>query len=81
MHLFGNIEFPPQVKQLLRERMPTLYGLPEGAMVHENEVDNPPESIPSSQPSLIITTPSHNSQKLLVAKAKRVAKSGVLSQA
>ena len=28
LHFVGNVEFPPQVRQLLQERMPTVYGLP-----------------------------------------------------
>ena len=42
LHFVGNIEFPPQVRQLLQERMPTVYGLPKGALVQDNEEENPP---------------------------------------
>ena len=48
LHFVGNVDFPPQVRQLLQERFPTVYGLPEGARVQENEEENPPEPTPSS---------------------------------
>ena len=41
--------FFTQVRQLLQERMPTVYGSPPRAMVHENEEENPPEPNPSSK--------------------------------
>ena len=44
-----NVPFITQVKHLLKERMPTVYGSPPRAMVQENEVENPPELNPSSK--------------------------------
>ena len=45
----ANVSFISQVRHLLQERMPTVYGSPQRAMVQENEVENPPESNPSSE--------------------------------
>ena len=74
LQFVGNVHFPPQVRQLLQERMPTVYAPPEGAVVQEREEVNPPEPIPSSPPSNTIPPPSDDSQKLSVEKSKEGSK-------
>ena len=37
----ANVSFISQVRHLLQERMPIVYGFPQRAMVQENEVENP----------------------------------------
>ena len=60
--------------------MPTVYIPHAGVVVQEREKVNPPEPIPSSQPSNTIPPPSNDSQKSSVEKSKRVAKSDEISQ-
>ena len=42
LQFVGDVNLPPQVRQLLQERMPTMYGLPGGVVVQEREEENPP---------------------------------------
>ena len=76
----ANVSFISQVRHLLQERMPTVYGSPQRAMVQENEVENPPESNPSSDTIQTDTSTSDKSQNLSVVKSKRVAKSDGVSK-
>ena len=64
----GNVPFITQVMHLLNERMPTVYGSPPRAMVQENEVENPPESNPSSKTIQTDTSTYDKSQNLSVVK-------------
>ena len=75
-----NVPFITQVRHLLKERMPTVYGSPPRAMVQENEVENPPESNPSSKTIQTDTSTSDKSQNLSVVKSKRVAQSDEASK-
>ena len=63
-----NVAFITHVRYLLKERMPTVYGSPPRAMVQENEVENPPESNPSSKTIQTDTSTSDKSQNLSVVK-------------
>ena len=64
----GNVSFPPQVRQLLQERMPTVHSSPGRAEVHEREDVNPPEPTPSFQPSNTIPPP------LIILKSYQLTK-------
>ena len=75
-----NVPFITQVRHLLKERMPTVYGSPPRAMVQENEVEIPHESNPSSKTIQTDTPTSDKSQNLSVVKSKRVAKSDEASK-
>ena len=68
------------MSHLLQEKMPTVYGSAQRAMIQENEVENPPESNPSSAIPQTNTSTSDKSQHLLVVKSKRIAKSDGLSK-
>ena len=57
-----------------------MYGSPPRAMVQENEVENPPESNPSSKTIQTDTSTSDKSQNLSVVKSKRVAESDEVSK-
>ena len=43
-----HVTFLSQVRPLLQERMPTVYGFVTRVVIQENVEDNPPESNPSS---------------------------------
>ena len=75
-----NVSFISQVRHLLQERMPTVYGSAQRAMIQENEVENPPESNPSSDIPQTNTSTSAKSQHLSVVRSKRIAKSDVFSK-
>ena len=66
-----NVPFITQVRHLLKERMPIVYGSPPRAMVQENEIENPPESNPSSKTIQIDTSTSDKSQNLSVVKTQK----------
>ena len=76
----ANVSFISQVRHLLQERMPIVYGSPQRAMIQENEVENPPESNPSSKSIQTDTSTSDQSQNFSVVKSKRVAKSDGVSK-
>ena len=76
----AHVTFLSQVRHLLQERMPTVYGSAQRAMIQENEVENPPESNPSSDIPQTNTSTSAKSQHLSVVRSKRIAKSDGLSK-
>ena len=80
LHDGENVPFITHAKHLLKERMPTVYGSPPRAVVQENEVENLPESNPSSKTIQIDTSTSDKSQNLSVVKSKRVAQSDKVSK-
>ena len=75
-----DVTFLSQVRHLLKERMPTVYGSPSRAMIQGNDEEIPPESNPSSLPSQTDPATSVKSQNLSVAKSKGIAESDGISQ-
>ena len=75
-----HVTFLSQVRHLLQERLPTVYGSIPRVVIQENVEENPPESNPSSD--IPHTNPStyDKSQHLSVVKSKRIAKSDGHSQ-
>ena len=57
-----HVTFLSQVKPLLQERLPTVYGSLPRVVIQENVEENPPESNPSSNIPHINLTTSHRSQ-------------------
>ena len=76
----AHVTFLSQVRPLLQERMPTVYGSVKRAVIQENVEENPPESNPSSDIPHTNPSTSDKSQHLSVVKSKRIAKSDGLSQ-
>ena len=75
-----HVTFLSQVMPLLQERMPTVYGFVQRAVIQENVEENPYESNPSSNIPHKNPSTSDKSQHLSVVKSKRIAKSDGLSQ-
>ena len=75
-----HVTFLSQVRPLLQERMPTVYGFVPRAVIQENVEENPPESNPSSEIPHTNPSTSDKSQHLSVVKSKRISKSDGLSQ-
>ena len=70
-----HVTFLSQVRPLLQERLPTVYGSIPRAMIQENVEVNPPEFNPSSDIPHTNPTISDRSQHLSVVISKRIAKS------
>ena len=75
-----HVTFLSQVRPLLQERLPTVYGSIPRAVIQENVEGNPPESNPSSDIPHTNPATSDRSQHLSVVKSKRIAKSDGHSQ-
>ena len=63
-----HVTFLSQVRHLLQERMPTVYGSIQRAVIQENVEENPPESNPSSDIPHTNPSTSNKSQHLSVVK-------------
>ena len=75
-----HVTFLSQVRPLLQERLPIVYGFIPRAVIQENVEGNPPESNPSSNIPHTNPATSDRSQHLSVVKSKRIAKSDGHSQ-
>ena len=75
-----HVTFLSQVRPLLQERLPTVYGSIPRVMIQENVEVNPPEFNPSSDIPHTNPATSDRSQHLSVVKSKRIAKSDGHSQ-
>ena len=75
-----HVNFLSQVRPLLQEKLPTVYGYVPRAVIQENVEENPPESNPSSEISQKNPSTSDKSQHLSVVKSKKIAQSDGLSQ-
>ena len=75
-----NVPFLSQVRPLLQERLPTVYGSIPRIVIQENVEENPPESNPNSDIPHINPSTSVKSQHLSVVKSKRIANSDRHSQ-
>ena len=73
-----HVTFLSQVRPLLQERFPTVYGSVPRAVIQENVEENPPESNPSSEIPHRHPSTSDKSQNLSVVQLKRIAKSDEL---
>jgi len=69
----GNAFIPDEVRLLLQERMPTQYGIDTDAMGHSQTHSVPDQSIQSKHKSATSVV----SQKIIVVKSKRLARSDV----
>ena len=69
-----HVTFLSQVRPLLQERLPTVYGSVPRAVIQENVETNPPESNPSSDIPHTNPSTSDKSQHLSVVKSKRISK-------
>ena len=75
-----HVTFLSQVRPLLQERLPTVYGSIPRAVIKDNVEGNLPESNPSSDIPHTNPATSDRSQHLSVVKSKRIAKSDGHSQ-
>ena len=75
-----HVTFLSQVRPLLQERLPTVYGSISRVVIQENVEVNPPEFNPDSDIPHTNPATSDRSQHLSVVKSKRIAKSDGHSQ-
>ncbi|KAK1365753.1 hypothetical protein POM88_041314 [Heracleum sosnowskyi] len=74
----GDVVYPEQVRRLLRQRLPTIYGLVPSTLIQRFDVDTPSGSNPSTQPkqsSKHSIPTSDSSQQQSVVRHTRLAKS------